>query len=369
MRGGRQPADRLGELFIVGFEGTRPDRELLDLLRHHPPGGVILFKRNLEDPEQIRRLTDGIRGTLSTDPLVGIDQEGGRVWRLPAPFTRLPAAAALGETGLDSLAASAAGVIARELAAVGINCTFAPVLDLHTRPDNPVIGDRAIGEDPVLVTRLARAFLLGLRANGIAGCGKHFPGHGETSLDSHRTLPTVGLDWRRLLSVEIAPYRTLCRDPRRPLEMVMTAHVLYPELDPTRPATFSPVILGKILRRELGFDGLIITDDLEMGAVTESHGPEEAALLAFRAGADLLLFCHTPTLLPRCVQTLRRALERNEISPRRVRRSLERIRRFKHRLHRRFPPQECRRVLFNRIGSEAHLAVAAALEARHGRTP
>jgi beta-N-acetylhexosaminidase len=349
----------LAQLFIVGFDGTELSRDLRDLFRHYPPGGVILFKRNLEDPDQIHRLTRELQEPGTPLPLlVCIDQEGGRVWRLPPAFTFFPEARALGIAEADSLAHSAAKVIAEELAAVGIHCNFAPVLDLHTNPKNPIIGDRSFGSDPVAVAALARSVLLSFRAHGIAGCGKHFPGHGDTDLDSHETLPTVSMDRKRLSSVEMAPYRILARDARRPLELVMTAHVRYPELDPKRPATLSRRILRGALRGQIGFDGLIVTDDLEMGAITETYGPDEAALLAFRAGADLLMFCRTPSLLPVCIETLSRSLKRGETSYGRVNRSLGRIERFKKRLRYRLPDASARSVLFRRIGCAEHQRIA-----------
>jgi beta-N-acetylhexosaminidase len=349
----------LGQLFVVGFDGTELSRDLRDLFRRYPPGGVVLFRRNLQDPDQIRRLTRSLQEPDSLLPtLVCIDQEGGRVWRLPAPFTFFPEARSLGIAGADSLAHSAAKVIAQELAAVGIHCNFAPVLDLDTRPSNPVIGDRAFGSDPSVVAVLGRAILFGFRAQGVAGCGKHFPGHGDTDLDSHDTLPTVSLGRERLFSVEMSPYRILARDPRRPLEFVMTAHVSYPALDPRRPATLSARILRGVLRGEIGFQGIIITDDLEMGAIKERYGPEEASLLAFRAGADLLMFCHTPLLLPRCIETLRRSLERGQVSNARLMQSLHRIERFKKQMRRRMPDETARRLLFERIGCDEHRRVA-----------
>ncbi len=349
----------LGQLFIVGFDGTVLSRDHRDLFLHYPPGGVILFKRNLADPEQIDRLTSDLQeGDGSPPTLVCIDQEGGRVWRLPSDFTFFPEARAIGKAGLDALAYSAAGVIAAELAAVGIHCNFAPVLDLDTNPRNPVIGDRSFGSDPVSVTDLARSVLLGFRAHGIVGCGKHFPGHGDTDLDSHETLPSVSLDAGRLSSVEMSPYRALTRDRRNPLELVMTAHVRYPALDPDRPATFSRRILRGALRGHIGFQGLIVTDDLEMGAVTERYGPEEASLRAFLAGADLLMLCHSPSRLPGCIETLYRSLLRGEISFGRASRSLQRVGRLKRRLRHRIPSRSARRALLRRIGCDPHRRIA-----------
>ena len=358
----------LGQLFLVGFDGTKMSQDLRDLFHHSPPGGVILFKRNLEDPDQIYRLTQDLQRTEARLPmLVCIDQEGGRVSRLPSAFTCFPEAQALGNAGSDSLAYSAAKVIAEELSAVGIHINFAPVLDLHTNPENPIIGDRALGYDPLAVTDLARSILLSFRSHGIAGCGKHFPGHGDTDLDSHQTLPTVSLNHKRLCTVEMSPYRILLQDPRRPLELVMTAHVCYPELDPKRPATLSSRILRGALRGQLGFQGIIVTDDLEMGAITESYGPDEASLLAFRAGADLLMFCHTPSHLPACIETLHRSLQGGDTFYSRLRRSLNRIERFKKRLCQRLPTESIRRARFERIGCAEHQHIAEQVQAF--RTP
>jgi beta-N-acetylhexosaminidase len=199
---------------------------------------------------------------------------------------------------------------------------------------------------------------MSFREHGITGCGKHFPGHGNTDLDSHDSLPTVAHGAERLVEVEMEPYRLLLRDARNPLELVMTAHVLYPRLDPKRPATLSPRILRGLLRRGLGFKGLIVTDDLDMGAIEKSYGPEEACLLAFRAGADVLMFCHTASHLPKCIDALANSLERGETSFRELQRSLHRIQRFRRNLLQRLPGESVRKSLFDRIGGPEHQHVA-----------
>ena len=349
----------LGQFFIIGFQGTSPDDELRTIIRTCRPSGIILFQRNLESPSQIRALTEELQSILPGHPLmISIDQEGGRVWRFPSEFTLFPEAECMGRSGLETLARSAARVMAMELSSVGIHCNFSPVLDLNTNPRNPVIGDRSLGTDPVTVARLARALLLGFRDYGITGCGKHFPGHGDTDLDSHLELPVLQHNRERLHSVELAPYRRLLEDPRTPLELIMTAHLLVPSLDPTYPATLSSKILRGLLRGAMGFRGLIVTDDMEMGAITRNYPPQEAAFLALHAGADLLLTCHTPSLLPLCMETLGRALEAGEIPPRRLRESSIRIQRFKTRLFRRFPSKRTRDILYSRIGSPGHRTVA-----------
>jgi beta-N-acetylhexosaminidase len=352
-------AKELGQFFMIGFQGKSPDDELRHIIRTCRPSGIILFKRNLESPAQIRSLTDELQSILPGHPLlVSVDHEGGRVWRLPEEFTLFPEAECLGRSGSESLARSVARVMSMELSAVGIHCNFSPVLDLNTNPLNPVIGDRSMGTDPLMVARLARAMLLGFRDYGITGCGKHFPGHGDTDLDSHLELPSVRHPRERIHAVELAPYRWLLGDSRSPLDLIMTAHLLVHHLDPQYPATLSPKILRGLLRRTLGFRGLIVTDDMEMGAITRNYSPQEAALLALQAGADLLLYCHTPSLLPLCMETLGRSLDAGEIPFRRLRRSSIRIQSFKNRLLRRFPNGRVRTALYSRIGSPKHRAVA-----------
>jgi len=349
----------LGKFFIIGFQGEAPDDDLRYIVRSCRPSGIILFKRNINNKLQLLDLINELQSLSPGAPLlVAMDQEGGRVWRLPGEFTFFPAAERLGRIGSEPLARSAARVMAMELAAVGIHCNFSPVLDLNTNPGNPVIGDRSFGDDPVRAAGLARAMLLGFRDYGITGCGKHFPGHGDTDTDSHLTLPVVGHPLERLHAVELAPYRHLLQDPRSPLDLIMTAHILVPGLDPDHPATLSPKILRGLLRQTLGFRGVVITDDMEMGAITRDHSAEDAALLALKAGADLLLYCHTPSLVPVCMETVARAAASGRLPVRRIRQSLNRVQRFRQRLFQRFPSRSTRARLFSRIGSPEHRAVA-----------
>lgn len=325
----REIEPTLGQLFLVGFHGTEPEEGLRDLLRALRPSGVILFRRNLLTPEQILRLTTFLQETAPDPPLfVAVDEEGGRVSRLPDPFTHFPSARIIGRSRSPHLAAACASVIAREMRTVGLNFNFAPVLDVDTRPENPVIGDRSFGRDPELVASLGLATLEGFRREGVLGLVKHFPGHGDTSEDSHLTLPVVPHGYERLEQVELAPFRILCRRPDGP-EALMSAHVLYPTLDPERPATLSPQILTGLLRHQLGYDGLVITDDLEMRAVADKFDPETAAISALQAGADQLLFCHTPTLALRCLSEVARALDKGVLSEVAIGASLERVRALK----------------------------------------
>ena len=279
----------VGHLLFAGFAGPDVPVELRALAREFDLGGAVLFARNVEAPEQVAGLAHGLRLLGVEYPAwVGVDQEGGRVARLRDPFTRWPPMAALGRADDPGLASRFARALARELAAVGITLDFAPVLDVHTNPLNPVIGDRAIADDASRVARLGRAIVEGLQAEGIAACGKHFPGHGDTSVDSHHELPRVDHDLARLRAVELEPFRAAIAAG---VASIMTAHVLVPALDGARPATLSRAIVDGLLRTELGYDGLVFTDDLDMKAATGRRGIGEAAVDAVAAGCDAVLIC------------------------------------------------------------------------------
>ena len=219
---------------------------------------------------------------------VSVDQEGGRVARLRAPFTEWPPMATLGRSGDPKLATRFAAALAAELKAVGITLDYAPVLDIHTNPKNPVIGDRALAESAELVATLGAAIVRGLQDNGVAACGKHFPGHGDTSVDSHLDLPLVEHPPDRLRRVEFVPFREAIRAR---VAFIMTAHVLIPSLDEEKPATLSPRIVQALLRDELEYEGVILSDDLEMKAIARSYAVPDAAVQAVAAGCDSLLIC------------------------------------------------------------------------------
>ncbi len=259
------------------------------LARDFGLGGVILFARNIEAPEQVAELSHDLQ-TLATElPLwVSADQEGGRVARLKAPFTEWPPMAVLGRSGDAGLAARFAAALAAELRAVGVTLDYAPVLDIHTNPKNPVIGDRALAEDADAVARLGTAIIRGLQQNGVAACGKHFPGHGDTSTDSHLELPVVEHPPDRIRRVECVPFRAAIAAE---VAFIMTAHLLVPSLDEETPATLSRRIVSGLLRDELGFTGVILSDDLEMKALAGTHTVAEAAVQAIAAGCDGVLVC------------------------------------------------------------------------------
>jgi beta-N-acetylhexosaminidase len=294
-----------GQLLFAGFEGTQLPRDLADLIAAGRLGGVVLFARNLQGPEQVRELVDALHASAPPDtPLtLAIDQEGGRVQRLRAPWTEWPPMRRLGESDSLEDVRQLAGALGRELADLRIDLDFAPVVDVDTNPDNPVIGDRSFSRDPEQVGRLAAAFIAALQQEGVAACAKHFPGHGDTSVDSHLDLPRIDHDLSRLRATEIPPFQAAIDAG---VASIMTAHILLPELSPQMPATLSREVL-QILRRDLGYDGLVFGDDFEMAAVAEHFTPEQATRAALEAGVDAVMVCKRADLRDRVLAALEAA--------------------------------------------------------------
>lgn len=284
--------EKIGQLFIVHFHGEEANEEARQLIQQMKVGGFIYynFSNGLQDPAQVKRLSEGLQSLAAEakiPPLfLAVDQEGGRVARLKNGFITVPPARELAETKTPEEVEALAETVGTELHAVGINLNFAPVVDVDSNPASPIIGNRSFGRDPETVIRYAGAFEQGLMQAGVFPCLKHFPGHGDTAQDSHETLPVVNKAWEELRSVELEPYYALA--PTAPL--IMSAHVLYPALDPKNCATLSSIILIDLLREEIGFEGVLITDSLLMQGVLPSMDDlGEVALRAFEAGNDLLL--------------------------------------------------------------------------------
>jgi beta-N-acetylhexosaminidase len=343
----------IARLFLAGLPGPTLDAETRRLHTDLPFAGVTLFRQNAGSPTAMRTLVRALHALDGeAPPLVAIDHEGGRVHRLSPPFTHFPPAAVVAAHGLRAVGAVATAM-ARELAAVGIDLTFAPVLDVASNPANPIIGDRAFGTTPNAAATAALAVFRATRAIGLLTCGKHFPGHGDTATDSHLALPVVERDRRSLNAVEIPPFR---RAIAAGIPMLMTAHVQYPALDPRLPATMSPAILTTLLRRRLGFRGAIASDDLEMRAIADRFGPGEAAVAALAAGCDLLLFCHRQDWLRTAVDAVEKAVVSGRLPERRIRESHRRVTALM-RWRRRRAQTERLAV----IGCAAHARLAASL--------
>ncbi|HEY7293345.1 MAG TPA: beta-N-acetylhexosaminidase [Vicinamibacterales bacterium] len=350
---------QVGRLLIAGFNGQELSAELRALAREFDLGGVILFARNVGDPEQVAELSYQASGLSSDLPLwVSIDQEGGRVARLKSPFTEWPPMATLGRSGDVALAERFARALAAELKAVGVTLDYAPVLDIHTNPKNPVIGDRALAETAADVARLGAAIVRTLQAEGIAACGKHFPGHGDTSTDSHHELPLVEHPPDRLRAIEFEPFKAAIAAG---VATIMTAHVFVPALDEDRPATLSRRIVHDILRKELGYEGVILSDDLEMKAIANQYPVPAAAVASLKAGCDGVLICSgNHEVQAAALEAIVHAVESGDLPFTRVDEALQRQQRAKERFLTgaagRRPLQA--KALRAAIGRDEHRAIA-----------
>ena len=281
---------KIGQLILIGCQGETLGNDERLLIEEYQFSGLILFKKNCTAAAQMGSLCRSIWQLFdAVPPFIAIDQEGGRVQRLSAPFSQFPAAADIGSRNDLDLAYRLGHATAAELSLTGINLDFAPVLDVRSNPNSPIIGDRAFGAEPQRVIEVATAWSRGLCDGGVIPCAKHFPGHGDTNKDSHLELPLVRKSLDELQRIELPPFAHACRNR---IEALMTAHVAYPALDPTLPATLSETIVTGLLRHQLGYDGVVFSDDLGMRAISDRYEAEQASTLAVRAGVDVLLFCH-----------------------------------------------------------------------------
>jgi beta-N-acetylhexosaminidase len=315
----------------VGFDGPVAPAGLLQRIARSEVGGVMLFRPNIESPVQVAALVQSLRqaGPGEAPLVISIDQEGGRVQRLKSPLTLWPDMASVAAGGDVERTRGVGQGIGSELAALGIGWNFAPVLDVHTNPKNPVIGNRSFGSRAEDVTNHALAFWRGLRDVGVLGCGKHFPGHGDTHADSHLELPTVVHPDSRLRTVELAPFASAARAG---IEAIMTAHVLYPAWDAKLPATLSRRIAHDILRGELGFAGMLVSDDLGMRAVADHYPVEELVVEGLLAGVDHFLVREPEERQMRAFEALVKAGEAKTVVRQRIEESAARVAVFKGKL-------------------------------------
>lgn len=297
-----------GQLIMIRFPGTELDAGTAAFLRENSVRGVCLFRGNMSNAAQLTRLTAELRAVMGPQALIALDQEGGAVVRstwVPAP----PSAMGLGAADDTDLARSIGAAVARAVKALGFNWNFAPVLDLNNNPHNPVIAERSFGADPQRATELAMAWMEGSASEGVACCVKHFPGHGDTHVDSHRDLPTVDKPLHELEKFEFKPFRlTGNRAPA-----VMTAHIVYPALDAQSPATMSRRILHDLLRTEWDYRGVIITDGMDMHAIAGRYGAGPAAVRALAAGADMVMALGTPETQAETIDAIAAAIESGEL--------------------------------------------------------
>ena len=307
---------KIGQRFLTGFTGKSLSNSTKKLIEEGYIGGVMLSQRNIKNRAQVRALTEALQETArAQNPPIGlfiaVDQEGGRVNRLDLDtLTRFPAPYYWGEYQDPHYVEAAAYIISRESLSLGCNINFAPVLDLYNTPDDSIVGDRSMGENPVLVGERGVYYLYGAQRAGIASVVKHFPGHGRTTVDSHHELPVVDIDEKTLLNEDLLPFQMVIRHG---VGAVMTAHILYPQIDPDFPATLSATLLRGLLRGLLGFDGVIISDDIEMGALRGRYSPQEIVKHGLNAGVDIILEYGTLDVL-QLIEEVHTMVESGEIS-------------------------------------------------------
>lgn len=308
---------------MLGFKGHSLPPELAEYLARGL-AGVVIYPRNFTSAEGLRELTSAIRSAAGGPVLIGIDQEGGTRFALREPFTSWPSAAELGRIGDPDGAEQVARAMAAELRAAGCNLNFAPMLDLHMNPESPVTKDRSFGADPQLVAAMGAAFARGLRSGGLLSCAKHFPGHGDAAIDPHLDLPVFDGTMNRLETTELVPFAAAVAAG---VPLIMTAHILLPRIDPDVPASLSRTILDGVLRRRLNFDGVILADDLGMGAIAKRYGAGEAAVGTTLAGADVAMLCHDWSAVAPAIAAVRKACEEGRFDEDEWSNSLARIER------------------------------------------
>lgn len=341
--------DMIGQMLLVGFRGTAVDGDspILRDIREHNLGGVILFdrdvqlqsaERNIQSPEQVRALTASLQASARVPLFVAVDQEGGRVRRFKEEqgFPPSPSAKAMGQ-GTPAQTRLEGERTGKFLASLGVNLNFAPVADVDVNPQSPAIGalERSFSADPDLVATHAHSFCQGLLAQGVLPCLKHFPGHGSATADSHLGLTDISKTWS---AAELRPYEILI--PLQASPMVMSGHLFLRQLDNAYPSTLSRAVLTGLLRQRLGFQGVIVSDDMQMRAIADHYGQAEAILLAVEAGVDVLVFGNNlgydPEIVPKAVEILAKAVEDGRLSAERIAASYERIQAVKQQLYTQF---------------------------------
>lgn len=348
-------------LLIIGFEDLEPSPETMKLVADGV-SGVILFARNIASPEQVAELNRRLKEPAPGALLSSVDQEGGRVARLRAPWTLWPPMRALGDLDDEALAHEVGRVLGVELKACGFDVDYAPVLDVDSNPANPIIGDRSFGRDPAVVSRLGAAMIRGLQAMNVSACGKHFPGHGDTAQDSHLELPRLAHGLERLRQIELPPFKAAIDAG---VASMMTAHVVFDDLDPGVPATMSKKAIDGILRKELGFNGVVLSDDLEMKAVHERFPMRDVVEQALLAGVDGFLCCRRLDVQHEVVEHIVRAVESGRVPMQRAEQASQRMRAWAERFAcaaNDIDPSVATRL----SGSDVHRTVAARMTIRPG---
>jgi beta-N-acetylhexosaminidase len=321
--------EKLGQMLIVGIEGYEIDLGTRQMIEELHVGGFILFGKNIESTEQLLELNNSLKSAnaINKIPLfISVDEEGGRVSRIPSTIINLPTNKDIGRIYNEEFSYEIGMLLAEKVKALGFNMNFAPVLDINSNPKNPVIGDRAFGSKPAVVRDLGVQTMTGISFGGVIPVIKHFPGHGDTAIDSHVGLPSVDNDLERLNSFELIPFEAAINNGA---ESVMVAHILLPKIDAENPASLSTAIITNILRRQLNFDGVVITDDMTMGAIMKNYDLAAAAVQAVKAGNDIVLVAHKYENALATMKSLKEAVQAGEITEQRIDQSVYRILKLK----------------------------------------
>lgn len=310
--------EKIGQLVISGFYGTTLDENILKLIKENKISGVILFNRNVNDSNTLLSLNNSLKESNKNNKLplfISVDEEGGFVTRMPKDIKRLPTNKYIGGLNNKDLSYNVGEILGEQLSYFGFNMNFAPVLDINSNPNNPVIGDRSFGNNKDIVASLGTSTMKGIQSKNIISVVKHFPGHGDTSVDSHVNLPVVNYDINRLNSFEFVPFKTAIQNGA---DAVMVGHILLPKIDNKYPSSMSYEIVTNILRKDLGFNGLVVSDDMTMGAITENYSIEEAAVKSINASVDLLLVCQKYENTENVLKALKEAVLNGTISKERL---------------------------------------------------
>lgn len=306
--------EKIGQLLLAGIEGTGISEQAKSLIQDYHVGGLILYNKNIESAEQTRSLLNDLKqlNQRNSIPLfLSLDQEGGSVNRLPQQFEPFPSAHRIGQTSDENLSFQIGQITGQAVAALGFNMNYAPVLDINSNPNNPVIGERAFGSDVETVSASGIAMMRGLQSSDIIPVVKHFPGHGDTSVDSHLNLPEVNKSLQQLKEFELIPFADAVEQGA---DVVMIAHILLSNIDSQHPASLSETMITSLLREEIGFEGVIITDDLTMGGITEHYDIAEAAVQSLKAGSDIVMVAHGFERAAEVFQAVKSAVDQGEIS-------------------------------------------------------
>lgn len=317
--------EKIGQMLLVGIDGTVLDDQAKRMIAEDKVGGIILYKNNIQDLKGMVSLVNSMKESNSGNPaplFMSIDQEGGKVSRMPKEYTTFPSNGKVGTRNDANTAEMMGKLLAREVISAGFNMNFAPVLDINSNPDNPVIGDRSFGSSAELVSTLGIAEMKGIESQNVVPVVKHFPGHGDTSVDSHLDLPIVKKTAAELAELEWLPFQAAIKEGT---DAVMVAHILFPKLDADKPASLSSKIIGELLREDMKYQGLVITDDLTMGAILKNYDLATAAVDTVNAGSDILLIAHGYDNEKRVIESLLDHVKKGKIQETRIDESVYRI--------------------------------------------